>query len=276
MSLLAVALAVTGAWFDANVAGSAKWPSGTDPVEVAGAGTWNGRGFVTATGKALAYSEAYGAGLSFAPTVARDAADGEISFTTEMTFTARKRFAASDGAKAAISVLGDGTDAAYYGLVTNAWVKLEGATPVLDEPVTATVTLKRTDDGLLVRYAVNGTTLTADGAEWLKSSATESVVTRLSYQGTGAVASLAGEASGVANCTLTVPETIEGMTVSAFPGRLSCAQASRSKTRSCSRTCRGLTSSSRMSSLRARRHRRDSRTIGRSTTRRCATAWMCA
>ena len=32
MNLLAVALAVTGAWFDADVAGSAKWPSGTDPV----------------------------------------------------------------------------------------------------------------------------------------------------------------------------------------------------------------------------------------------------
>ena len=215
MNLLAVALAVTSAWFDANAAGSAKWPSGTDPVTIGGTGTWDGRGFVTETGKTLAYSEAYGAGLSFAPTVARDAADGEVSFTTEMTFTSRKRFAAPDGAKAAISVLGDGADAAYYGLVTNAWVKLEGATPVLDVPVAATVALKRTGDGLLVRYAVNGTPLTAGGAEWLKSSATDSVVARLSYQGTGAVASLVGEASGVANCTLTVPETIEGMTVSA-------------------------------------------------------------
>ena len=215
MNLLAVVLAVTSAWFDANVPGSAKWPSGTDPVTITGTGTWDGRGFVTETGKALAYSEAYGEGLSFTPAVARDAADGEVSFTTEMTFTSRKRFAAPDGAKAAISVLGDEADAAYYGLVTNAWVKLDGTTPVLDDPVMATVTLKRTDDGLLVRYAVNGTTLTADGTEWLKSSAMESAVSRLSYQGTGAVVSLVGEASGVVNCTLTIPETIDGMTVSA-------------------------------------------------------------
>ena len=214
MNLLAVVLAVTGAWFDANVAGSGKWPAGTDPVELAGTGTWGGRAFVTGTGKSVSYDEAYGAGLSFAPTVSRDAADGEVTFTTEMTFTSRTRLAAPDGAKAAVSVLGDGSDAAYYGLVTNTWVKLDGATPVLDAAVTVRVSLKTQADGLYVRYAVNGTPLTADGQDWLKSSAADTAVTRLAYQGTGRVASLCGEATGVAACTLTIPETLEGLSVS--------------------------------------------------------------
>lgn len=213
MNLLAVVLAVSSAWFDANVAGSAKWPVGTDPVAIPGAGTWDGRGFVSATGKTLAYDEAYGAGVSFAPAVTRDAADGEVSFSTEMTFAARKRFAAPDGAKAAISVLGEGTNAVYCGLVTNTWVKLDGATPVLDVPVEVVVSLKTIHGELHARYAVNGSPLTADGESWLKSSATETAVTHLSYQGTGRIASLGGEASGVANCALTVPAAIEGMSV---------------------------------------------------------------
>ena len=213
MNLLAVALAVTGAWFDADVAGSAKWPSGTDPVEVAGAGTWIGREFVTQAGKTLAYAEAHDAGLSFVPAVSRDAFFGEVSFATEMTFSARKRLVVPEGAKAAISVAGVGEDMAYYGLVTNAWVKLAGARPVLDAATAVGVTLKEADGGLFVRYAVNGTVLTADGAEWLPSSATETAVTRLAYQGTGAVLSLGGAAQGVANCALTVPETLEGLTV---------------------------------------------------------------
>ena len=215
MNLLAVVLAVTGAWFDADVAGSVKWPSGTDPVEIAGTGTWAGRGFVTGTGKSVSYEEAYGAGLSFVPTVSRDAADGEVALTTEMTFTPRKRLVASNDAKAAITVLGEGDDVAYYGLVTNAWVKLAGATPVTDAAVEVAVTLKATNDGLFVRYAVDGTILTADGVEWLKSSATDSTVTRLSYQGTGSVAALTGEAQGVETCTLTIPETMDGLTVTA-------------------------------------------------------------
>lgn len=112
MCCLAVALAVAGAWFDANVAGGAKWPSGTDPVEMAGTGTWDGRRFVTQAGKTVAYDEAFGAGLSFAPAVTRDAADGEVTLTTEMTFTARRRLAVPDGAKAAITVLGEAGAAA--------------------------------------------------------------------------------------------------------------------------------------------------------------------
>ena len=215
MNLLAVVLAVTGAWFDANVAGSAKWPSGSDPVEIAGTGTWGGRGFVIETGKSLSYDEAYGKGLSFVPTVVRDAADGEVTFTTEMTFTERTRLAAPDGAKAAVTVLCEEEGPVYCGLVTNVWAKLAGATPVLDKPVAVTVTLRKQDGGLFVRYAVDGTSLTANGAEWLLSSATETAVTCLSYQGTGTVAALGGEAAGVANCTLTIPETLEGMSVSA-------------------------------------------------------------
>ena len=213
MNLLSVVLAVTAAWFDANVAGSAKWPAGNEPVEIAGTGTWTGRGFVTATGKMVAYDEAYGTGVSFAPTVARDASEGEIVVSTEMTFTARRRFAPPDGAKAAISVLGEGTNTAYYGLVTNTWVKLDGATPVLDTPVAVAVSLKAVQGELFVRYAVNGTTLAAEGAEWLKSSAADMAVSRLTYQGSGQVVSLGGEASGVASCALTIPEAIEGMTV---------------------------------------------------------------
>ena len=214
MNLLAVVLAVTGAWFDANVPGSAKWPAGTDPIVMAGTGMWDGRRFVVDTGKTVAYDEAFGAGLSFTPAVTRDAADGELAFATEMTFAARKHLAApADGAKAAITALGEGDDAAYYGLAANEWVKLDGATPVLDAKVAVTVTLKRENDGLWVRYAAGGTVLTADGAEWLPSSATETAVTRLSYQGTGEVSSLGGEALGVGAYALTIPETIEGMAV---------------------------------------------------------------
>ena len=215
MNLLAVVLSVAGAWFDANVSGSAKWPAGTDPVEMPGTGTWDGRAFVTETGKAVSCVEAFGSGLSFAPAVTRDAADGEILLATEMTFASRRRLVVPDGAKAAITVLGEGEDAVYCGLVTNAWVKLEGATPVLNASVGVTVTLKGTDDGLFVRYAVNGTPLTAGGTEWLKSSAADTAVTRLSYQGTGKVAALGGEARGVASCALTIPETLGGLTVTA-------------------------------------------------------------
>ena len=215
MNLLAVVFAVTGAWFDADVTGSAKWPSGTDPVEISGTGTWGGRGFVTQTGKSVAYEEAYGEGLSFTPSLARDAADGELAFTTEMTFASRQHLVAPDDAKAALTVLGEGDGAAYYGVATNAWVKLEGSTPVLDTPVLVAVSLKKDVGGLFVRYAVNGMPLTANGAEWLKSSATETAVVRLSYQGAGKVVALRGDASDVATCTLTIPETIEGMTISA-------------------------------------------------------------
>ena len=145
MNLLAVVLAVSSVWFDADVAGSAKWPSGTDPVEIAGTGTWDGRTFVSASGKALSYEEASGQGLSFAPAVVRDAADGVVTITSEMTFTASARLSAPEGAKAAITVLGEESDAAYYGLVTNTWVRLAGATPVLDSSGRITVALK-TDD----------------------------------------------------------------------------------------------------------------------------------
>ena len=213
MSLLAVVLAAMAAWFDADVAGSAKWPAGNEPVEIAGTGTWAGRGFVSGTGKTVAYDEAYGPGVSFAPTVSRDAADGEVALTTEMTFTPRKRLASLEDAKAAITVLGEGADAAYYGIVTNTWVKLAGATPVLDAPVKVAVTLRAEEGALFVRYAVDGTILTAGGQNWLKSSAADTAVTRLSFQGSGQIVSLGGEASGVANCALTIPETIEGMTV---------------------------------------------------------------
>ena len=37
--LAAVMMSATGAWFDADVSASAKWPSGTAPVEITGAGT---------------------------------------------------------------------------------------------------------------------------------------------------------------------------------------------------------------------------------------------
>ena len=215
MNLLAVVLAVSAAWFDAEVSRSAKWPAGTDPVEIVGTGTWDGRRFVSEGGKTLAYEEAFGAGLSFDPTVPRDAADGEVTLTTEMTFAPRIRLVAPKAGKAAITVLGEGADAAYYGVVTNTWVKLAGATPVLDTPVKVAVTLKATDGDVLVRYAVDGTTLTADGQEWLKSSAADTTVTRLSYQGSGRVASLGGEARGVDVCALTIPETLDGMSVAA-------------------------------------------------------------
>ena len=215
MNLLAVVLAVSAAWFDADVKGSAKWPAGTGPVEVVGTGTWDGRRFVTETGKTLAYEEAYGAGLSFAPNVPRDASDGEVSLTTEMTFSPRRRLVVPDGAKAAVTVLGDGEGAGYCGLATNAWVKLEGAAPVLNAPVAVTVTLKAEDGALFVRYAVNGTVLTSDGAEWLRSSAADTALTRFSWQGAGRVASLVGAARGVETCRLTIPETLEGMSVTA-------------------------------------------------------------
>ena len=133
-----------------------------------------------------------------------------------MTFSARRRLGAADGAKAAITVLGDGSDAAYYGLVTNAWVKLEGAEPVTDARVAAEVSLKSEDGALFVRYAVNGVPLTADGAEWLPSAADAATpVTRLVYRGTGSVTALRGAADGVPQCALTVPETLEGMSVTA-------------------------------------------------------------
>ena len=187
MNLLAVVLAVSAAWFDADVVGSAKWPAGTGPVEIAGTGTWDGRRFIVEGGKTLSYEEAFGAGLTFAPTVPRDAADGEVVLATEMTFGPRRRLVAPKGSKAAITVLGEGADAAYFGVVTNTWVKLAGATPILDTPVGVEVTLRATDSGLFVRYAVDGTTLTADGQEWLRSAAADTMVTRLSYQGTGRV-----------------------------------------------------------------------------------------
>ena len=215
MNLLAVVLAVSAAWFDAEVSRNAKWPVGTDPVEIVGTGTWDGRRFVTGGGKTLAYEEAFGSGLSFAPTVPRDAADGEVTLTTEMTFAPRRRLVAPKGSKAAITVLGEGADAAYYGVVTNTWVKLVGATPVLDAPVKVAVTLKAMDGDVLVCYAVDGTTLTADGQEWFKSSAADTTVTRLSYQGSGSVVSLGGEARGVETCALTIPEMLDGMTVTA-------------------------------------------------------------
>ena len=210
MNLLAVVLAVAGPWFEADVAGSSRWPSGTDPVTEVGAGTWKGREFVIGTGGTIAYEEAYGTGLAFEPSVKRDAGEGEVTVRSVMTFTDRRRLSPTDGAKAAITA----SEECYYGVATNTWVRLEGAVPELGVPTEVAITLKRTDGVTMARYAVNGTTLTAEGEEWLRSSATDAEVTLFAFQGSGSVSALSGEISGVANCELIVPETIDGMSVS--------------------------------------------------------------
>jgi len=207
-----ILLLASTAWFDANVGGSAKWPAGTEAVETAGVGKWDGRLFVAETGTTVSYDESFGNGFNFKPAVVRDAAEGDVTIASKMTFTARKRLAMPDGAKAALTVLGEGEDVVYYGIVAGDWVALDGATPELDAAKDVAITLKTVEDALYVRYAVDGTALTSGGEEWLASAADATDVSRVSYIGTGSVSSLAGEAV-VPTCTLTIPETLEGMSV---------------------------------------------------------------
>lgn len=214
MILSAVLLLASCAWFDADVSGSSKWPLGTEPYEMPGTGTWDGRLFVTETGKSVSYADAFDEGLNFAPAIVRDAADGTVTLTSKMTFAARKHLAdPADDAKAAITVLGEGTNVVYCGLANGAWVALEGAKPVLDKATEVTISLKTVESALFVRYTVEGTVLTSAGEEWLASDAEATEVTRVSYCGRGSVSTLLGAAEGVPTCVLTIPETIEGMSV---------------------------------------------------------------
>ena len=214
-------------WFDAGVSGYEDWPSDGSDLAVQGAGTWSGTAsaslFAGADGSRIGVDAAADSPLGFTAAVAKSIAGDRPSITTTI------RFSASDEpspvfpeAKALVTAMTvDGT-LRYFGLGadveggTNTLYALDGATPVEDADVELGVSFKEENGATYVRYSIDGTFLTLDSAEWIRTfiPAENSSVSSVFYVGAGDIASLAGtvETEQAETVVLTVP-AIDHVTV---------------------------------------------------------------
>ena len=214
-------------WFDAGVSGYEDWPSDGSDLVVQGAGTWSGTAsaslFAGADGSRIGVDAAADSPLGFTAAVAKSIADDRPSLTTTIRFSASDEpYPVFPGAKALVTVGTVGESPRYFGLGadveggTNTLYALDGATPVEDADVELGVSFKEENGATYVRYSIDGTFLTLDSAEWIRTfiPAESTSVSSVLYVGTGDIASLAGtvETEQAETVVLTVP-AIDHVTV---------------------------------------------------------------
>ncbi len=123
------------------------------------------------------------------------------------------------GIKAGLIVVDNGESTSYYGLVTNVWTALTGATPDLTSAVEVTMSLLPGK----VQYKVGTAELTAAGQSWLASnSGSSDTVSQVLYNGTGEIHTLAGETDDLpaVEFTLTWPSGLTPVSYSVDGGEV--------------------------------------------------------
>lgn len=222
-----VASAFAAPWFDAGVSGYESWPSDGSDLTVQGAGTWSGTASASlsagAGGSRLSVDASTEAPLGFTAAVSKSIAGDRPSITTTIRFSySDEPFPISPEDKALVTVatvdgvpryLGLGADVAGG---TNKLHVLSGPAPVEDTDVELGFSFKEENGATYVRYSIDGTVLTLDSAEWIRTfiPAGDGSVSSVCFAGAGEVASLAGtvEAEQAEFVVLTVPE-IDHVTV---------------------------------------------------------------
>ena len=225
--LAASASAFAAPWFDAGVPQYTGWPSDGSDLTVQGAGTWSGTASASlsagAGGLRLSVDAEAEAPLGFAAAVSKSIADDRPSITTTIRFSpSDEPFPVSPEDKALVTVATVDGSLRYFGLAadtvggTNRLYVLDGLVPVEDTDVELGFSFKKENGETYVRYSIDGTVLTLDSAEWIRTFIPDGdgSVSSVFYAGTGEVASLAGtvEAEQAEFVVLTVPE-IDHVTV---------------------------------------------------------------
>ena len=222
-----VASALAAPWFDAGVSGYESWPSDGSDLTVQGAGTWSGTASASlaagAGGSRLSVDADAEAPLGFTAAVSKSIAGDRPSITTTIRFSASDEpFPISPEDKALVTVAAVDGVPRYFGLAadtvggTNRLYVLDGPVPVEDADVELGFSFKEENGATYVRYSIDGTVLTLDSAEWIRTfiPGGDGSVSSVFYAGAGEVASLAGtvEAEQAEFVVLTVPE-IDHVTV---------------------------------------------------------------
>ena len=178
--LAASASAFAAPWFDAGVSGYESWPSDGSDLTVQGAGTWSGTASASLTagaGGSRIGVDAEGASpLGFTAAVAKSIADDRPSITTTIRFSASDEpFPISPEDKALVTVAAVDGVPRYFGLGadvaggTNKLHVLSGPAPVEDTDVELGFSFKEENGATYVRYSIDGTVLTIDSAEWIRT-----------------------------------------------------------------------------------------------------------
>ncbi len=216
--------AMAAQWFDAGVSTYTSWSEDGSDRTVAGAGSWRGTANAALEGepptsRLAVVTSGDCESLAFEPAVSKRIGTGVTAVTTSMRFTAAVENPPPDSvSKAGITVVERDGSLAYVGLAaiesaeTGAWTELSGAIPDLDRDVVVEVSFMKTDGVPYVRYSVDGTVLTAGGAEWLRIalSRQNEDVSRIAYEGAGEVAALSGASDSFPETSLFIP-VIQGV-----------------------------------------------------------------
>lgn len=195
-----------GDWFDGDINNNGTSPTG---------GAWAQELGDSEFAEGVLKVDAADTPLTFTAEEAANVSENMAVVNTTVKFTA---FDGEDGisavalpgtdAKGALIVLGadgtEGSSAAYYGLMqvesANAWVKLTGATPDVDDAVTVTISIKYEDSAAYVQYKAGDTVLKTvdDTSDGFYEFVTEGdfiqgyEVGTVCYKGVGEVTSLVG------------------------------------------------------------------------------------
>ena len=202
-------------WFDAGIAGYEDWPSdGSDKV-VAGEGTWTG----TSGGKLLGEPDSRRLSVESEEPLSFDIERPQALAESVTAFELVVRFSLTDelldvgdDLKGALTVSEDGGKMKYFGLVAspagtdNTWVPLGGVEPDLDRDVRLRIEMRTFGQICLIRYQIDGSSLTRDGVDWFPIAVSEAKMEAVACVGEGALSSLSGEIEAVTgHVAMTVP-----------------------------------------------------------------------
>ena len=210
--------ALAASWFDAGIGSLETWPSDGADVQVEGQGTWTGTDNATLSDQRLKVDAAPETSLGFVPGVQKGIADATLVYAMTTRFSIKDGLPELDpAAKCGLSATEDLSTLtkSYCGLVKNPdgdgnrWAVLAGAAPDPETDVALMISMKADGGRAFVRYAVDGTALTCEGAEWLEIAMPEDMSGTVCFGGIGAVAALSATAES------DIPTVMQALTVPA-------------------------------------------------------------
>ena len=210
--------ALAASWFDAGIGSLETWPSDGADVQVEGQGTWTGTDNATLSDQRLKVDAAPETSLGFVPGVQKGIADATLVYAMTTRFSIKDGLPELDpAAKCGLSATEDLSTLtkSYCGLVKNPdgdgnrWAVLAGAVPDPETDVALMISMKADGGRAFVRYAVDGTALTCEGAEWLEIAMPEDMSGTVCFGGIGAVAALSATAES------DIPTVMQALTVPA-------------------------------------------------------------